>query len=257
MSDNSIQNKIKDIINLPRMQSTFTGANLLGIFSNVFLFVFVQTAFFYFVASKQFNNVLASKVDIVNTYLQHDNKAKEEMKVFLNSDEVKEVQRLAKEQEEKRNEANIELIKKDILPLLIVVGGLVALVIYAMYTNKANQWSGFDKTDQVLLWSVLLAYSTELLFFFGIVRQYEFYGDHAIINKFYENIQNRFDGKGYLDIDRTVKQVSDNYQKVSELNKEYQITERVEQAQQAYDFSREFDSMIGEDREMEEGWTAN
>ena len=55
-----INNKITDVINLPRMQNTFTASNLLGILCNVFLFIVVQTGFFYFVASKQFNTVLES-----------------------------------------------------------------------------------------------------------------------------------------------------------------------------------------------------
>jgi len=246
MSDNLnkiINNKITDVINLPRMQNTFTASNLLGILCNVFLFIVVQTGFFYFVASKQFNNVLESKVDIMNIYLKNNENAKQNMKEYINSESVKEIKKIAKEQEVKRDAANIELMKADILPLLLFTGGLIILVIFAMYTNKRNQWSSFNKTDQILLASVLFAYTTEMAFFFGVVKQFEFYGDHAIVNKFYNSIKEKFEGKGNVDIDNTIEQAQvayDIYQ-ASDIN-EYK--EKIETAQNI------------KDTLTEEGWTA-
>jgi len=200
MSENNtigkVNSKIKNIINSSRMQNTFTASNLLGIFCNIFLFIVVQTLFFYTVASKQFNMVLEEKVDILNTYFKYDKESAENMEEYLKSERVRQIKEDAKVQEKNRNEANIQLIKDEIGPLLLITTGFILLVIFAMRMNKENKWSSFEKTDKVLLGSVLLAYSTELLFFFGIVRQFEFVGDHEILFKFFQNIRTKLRSSG-------------------------------------------------------------
>ena len=196
---------MQNLINQPIMQKTFTGANTLTVLANIFLFIFVQTGFFYFIASKQFNNVLESKIDILNLYIKSSPTTREQIKNFLNSDEVKEIQKLAKEQEIKRTQMNKDLIKQKMLPLLLFVTALIVVIVYMMMANKNNSWSTFGLTEQVLLGLVLTAYVTEIMFFFGIVKKYEFYGDYRIMNTFYKSIKEYLNKVGVTDMSQFAK----------------------------------------------------
>lgn len=196
---------MQNLINKPIMQKTFTGANTLTVLANIFLFIFVQTGFFYFIASKQFNNVLESKIDILNLYIKSSPTTKEQIKEFLNSDQVKEIQKIASEQEKERTKRNKDLIKKKMLPLLLLVTALIVLIIVMMMMNKNNSWSTFGITEQILLGLVLTAYVTEIMFFFGIVRQYEFYGDYRIMNTFYKSIKEYLNKVGLNDLSQLSK----------------------------------------------------
>ena len=196
---------MQNLINQPIMQKTFTGANTLTVLANIFLFIFVQTGFFYFVASKQFNNVLESKIDILNLYIKSSPTTREQIKNFLGSDEVKEIQKLAKEQEIKRTQMNQDLIKQKMLPLLLFVTALIVVIVYMMMANKNNSWSTFGLTEQVLLGLVLTAYVTEIMFFFGIVKKYEFYGDYRIMNTFYKSIKEYLNKVGVTDMSQFAK----------------------------------------------------
>ena len=196
---------MQNLINQPIMQKTFTGANTLTVLANIFLFIFVQTGFFYFVASKQFNNVLESKIDILNLYIKSSPTTREQIKNFLGSDEVKEIQKLAKEQEIKRTQMNKDLIKQKMLPLLLFVTALIVVIVYMMMANKNNSWSTFGLTEQILLGLVLTAYVTEIMFFFGIVKKYEFYGDYRIMNTFYKSIKEYLNKVGVTDMSQFAK----------------------------------------------------
>lgn len=208
---------MQDLINQPIMQKTFTGANTLTVLANIFLFIFVQTGFFYFVASKQFNNVLESKIDILNLYLKSSPSTRQQVKDFLQSNEVKEIQKLAKEQEIKRTKMNKNLIKRKMLPLLLLVTALIVVIIYMMMVNKNNSWSTFGVTEQVLLGLVLTAYVTEIMFFFGIVKKYEFYGDYRIMNTFYKSIKEYLNKIGVTDISQ-----------LSQISQAVQMAEKVQ-----------------------------
>ena len=207
---------MQDLINQPIMQKTFTGANTLTVLANIFLFIFVQTGFFYFVASKQFNNVLESKIDILNLYLKSSPSTRQQVKDFLQSNEVKEIQKLAKEQEIKRTQMNKNLIKQKMLPLLLLVTALIVVIIFMMMANKNNSWSTFGVTEQVLLGLVLTAYVTEIMFFFGIVKKYEFYGDYRIINTFYKSVKEYLNRVGVTDISQ-LSQVSQAVQMAEDI----------------------------------------
>lgn len=208
---------MQDLINQPIMQKTFTGANTLTVLANIFLFIFVQTGFFYFVASKQFNNVLESKIDILNLYLKSSPSTRQQVKDFLQSNEVKEIQKLAKEQEIKRTQMNKDLIKQKMLPLLLFVTALIVIIIFMMMANKNNSWSTFGVTEQVLLGLVLTAYVTEIMFFFGIVKKYEFYGDYRIMNTFYKSIKEYLNKIGVTDISQ-----------LSQISQAVQMAEKVQ-----------------------------
>src|SRR5271170_5552619 len=96
MSDNS----------LPKA-NVFDSANMVIVLANIIFFMIVQTLFFKYVASKQFNIVLEDKAGIVGEYLKHDPAANEKYRQFKNSEKAKSIEKAAKEQEAIREKENM------------------------------------------------------------------------------------------------------------------------------------------------------
>lgn len=168
----------------------FAPANLIVIFANVMFFMIIQTLFFRYIASKQFNVVIRDKANIMNEYLKYNKEASKEYDVYKNSKEVNEIKKNAKKQFKERDGINIDNTKTWIgIPFSIVLFILVVLVGMIFY-NKNNTW---DSVDTVLLSLVVLAYATEVVFYIGLVRQYQFYGDQSIYSGLYDTISEKVD----------------------------------------------------------------
>jgi len=169
---------------LGKKYELFRLSNLIIIFSNVLFFMIVQTLFFKYVASKQFEILLEDKVNIINEYLKHDEEQKEKIKKYINKQETKELIEKGTEQATERNKINNKLILKWtgiplIIALTIFIVSVLRLKIQGKYWNKIH-------TGLLLL--VITAYLTELFIYFAIVKQYQFYGDHNIYSKLYNNL---------------------------------------------------------------------
>lgn len=164
----------------------FKSPNMIIAFVNILFFIVVQTIFFKFVASKQFNVVLEDKVDILNSYLAKDPEALQSVKAWKSSPEYLVLEQTALMQEKKREELNIELIKSWVgIPFLLAVVILTIFLYMLFKANSPDKWTG---VDTAVLSLVVGAYATEILFYLTIVRQYEFYGDIQIYNKLYSDI---------------------------------------------------------------------
>lgn len=163
----------------------FRPANMILIFLNVLFFMTVQTLFFQFIASKQFNVVLRDKADIVSQYLKYNETAKQEYAKFKGTKYVKTIMNDAELQEKKRNDANLETMMYWIgIPFLISVFLLITFIVLHLYQDD-NKWSAIDWSLMTL---ILGAYITEILFYLGIVSQYQFYGDHSIFANIYQTM---------------------------------------------------------------------
>ena len=104
-------------MNKPRL---FASPNMIITFSNVIFFIVVQTFFFKYIASKQFNVVLSDKVGILNEYLKYDPEMTESIKQFTTSEEANEIKSKAKIQEKEREKLNKQRIKLWVgVPLVI------------------------------------------------------------------------------------------------------------------------------------------
>lgn len=164
--------------------NVFDSANMIVVLSNVIFFIVVQTMFFKYVASKQFNIVLEDKAGIVGEYLKYDPNANEKFRRFKNSEQVKIIKQNAKKQEALREKENAESTMMWIgIPLLVIGAFLIFFVIKLFY--KQEHW---DTTDTMLLSFVVFAYLIEVVFYLGIVRQYQFYGDQSIYSNVYNTI---------------------------------------------------------------------
>jgi Na+/glutamate symporter len=140
----------------------------------------VQTFFFIFIASKQYENVLADKMNIVSRYVNKNETVKQNFRE-LKSEYLKKSGSAAKKQYDERQVQNKSLINKFcVLPIAVALAVLM-YVIFVM--GSKNPWNNIDSLNLVL---VLLAYATELYFFFFVVRKYEFVGDHYIFSNIFK-----------------------------------------------------------------------
>jgi len=153
----------------------FTRNNLIIVIVNVIFFMFVQTLFFNLVASQQYVNVLKSKVDILNILSQKDPHIRTLLSAFK-TDYIKTHIETAKKQEALRKEHNDALARQHSYHYIALA--TVVLVAIVLPMKSKENWGPVDTLNLII---VLLAYSTELVFFFFVVRKYEFVGDHYII----------------------------------------------------------------------------
>jgi len=150
--------------------------DLIPIFTNVLFFMFIQTIFFLYVASKQFENVLNDKIKLIkilsdnNPYIENViNEYKNNYLSNANFDLI------IKE----RNQYNNDILLIYCGIPIIVISIILLYVLFIMKSD--NKW---NKVDTLSLLFVTLAYMTELFIFFCVITQYVFIGDLDIIYNF-------------------------------------------------------------------------
>lgn len=175
--------------------AVFSSPNMIVMWVNIIFFMVVQTLFFQFIASKQFNSVVQDKVGIMSEYLNNDPHAKAFMAENLESDYWIKNQSTARQHEKQRNDENWALLLKWVgIPLLISTFFLIVFIIKMRFSkNGRNVDEIWKSCDTTFLCLVVLAYVTEILFFCGIVQKYEFYVDQKLIYNVLENIKSNLD----------------------------------------------------------------
>jgi len=146
------------------------------ILTNVIFFMIVQTLFFRFVASKQYENVLENKLDMVKDFVKRNPKMRDNLKI-TKSENKKKLDPIAKKQLKEREKLNLELTLLYCgIPILIAT----VFILYVFFVmKKTREWSTVDSLG---IFYIMFAFSTELLFFFFIVKKYEFVGDQYIVS---------------------------------------------------------------------------
>lgn len=178
-----------------------TAPILLVTFLNIEFFMVVQIFFFYFIASKQIDVIIESKADIINKFSESSNILKCKINSYLNSDEFKKNKNYSDEINKKRMKLNLDIIVKRKLVWLIIIGIFIfisfSVAISGTIISRVNKnddkyvyWKsqGFSKSDLILILFVICAFTTEIAFFFLMVKKYEFIGDMEIINFLYKNV---------------------------------------------------------------------
>jgi hypothetical protein len=162
------------------------------ILTNVLFFTIVQILFFKFVASKQYENVLVSKLDIIKRYSQKNPDFKElidkNKQNFLETNNI-DIQKQRKEREKKNYKLIIDYCSK---PIAISIFALILILVISktdMFSSILNiKKTNWNDVYTLGLIFVLLAYGTEILFFLFIVKKYEFVGDFYILNNLFKQI---------------------------------------------------------------------
>lgn len=172
---------LSNILKLPKMFLQKL-PNLIITLSNMLTFMVVQIIFFYFIATKLFSKLIVSKTSALKKYNEYDSNTRKIFQDYKNSEEFKRIERIKNNQNELRSYLNIQLIMNKLIPLVLTVLIIILIsIIILQSTNKQH----FDFVDLVLLFLVLFAFTTELIYFFFIVEQYYFVGDIELIKKFY------------------------------------------------------------------------
>lgn len=166
--------------------SCFNRSDWIVILSNLLFFMLVQTAFFWYIASKQYENVLSSKLDTLKLLASKNSLFKRELDAvkdeYMNKHEQK-----AKELEMKRAKLNRKLTWKYCGKLIVITTMILFVLILTYFFIKGRPWNDVDTLNMIF---VTLAYCTELFFFFFIVKKYEFVGDNYILTSVLQNVVN-------------------------------------------------------------------
>lgn len=164
----------------------FISSNMIVVFATIIFCMITQTLFFKYVASKQFNTVLEDKANIVEQYLKHDEESNTLYKKFKSSESAKILKNAASQEEDIREKINMSNTMMWIgIPVII---GILFIIFFLarLYLNNET----WDTVDTMLLCIVVISYITEIMFYVGIVRPYQFYGDQSLYSNIYDVINN-------------------------------------------------------------------
>jgi hypothetical protein len=170
------------------------------IFASVFFFMVAQTYFFIFIGSKQYENVIISKLDIIKKYGEKNIPFKfllnSYKKDYLETNES-EINNKAKEREANNMKLTFEYCG---IPI-IIVSSLLLILLLLTKTNlitklnitnkiinnnlKTTDWSNYNTIGLLL---VLLAYITESLMFYFVIKKYNFVNDNTIYHALFKYI---------------------------------------------------------------------
>lgn len=142
------------------------------ILANVLFFMVVQTYFFKYIASQQYEYVLETKLQFLRTLAKH-NPEFAYLIQHSNRDAQEKYKKTAESQHEQRKKANDSLeFMYCWIPIICTSALIVAIIFF-----KHQKWTRIDTYNLLF---VMLAYSTELFIFFFVIRKYLFIGDNNL-----------------------------------------------------------------------------
>jgi hypothetical protein len=151
----------------------------------------MQTLFFKFIISTEYETFIKEKINTVNYYLDRDQDAKDFLINYKNNN-IETITNEALEQKKIRDNKNIYLyIYYCILPILLVVLLFILIIILnykSLIFKKSEKFKGVDYFNFGL---ILLVYIPNIIIFFFVIKKYQFIGNIDIFNRFYNNIINK------------------------------------------------------------------
>lgn len=161
------------------------------IFINIIIFMIIQTLFFKFVISTEYEHLIKLKLNTVNHYINQDQEVKD-MIINYKQNKLENIRVKALEQEKIRNEKNILLyFYYCIIPILCVIFLFIVIIIlnYKSYIFKNSK--NFEGIDYFNFGLILLVYIPNMIIFFFVVKKYQFIGNIEILSTIYNNIINK------------------------------------------------------------------
>ena len=158
---------------------------------NIIIFMIVQTLFFKFIISTEYETFVKEKLNTVNYYLDRDQDAKDIMIDYKNNN-IEIIKKEALGQQEFRNDKNKFLyIYYCIIPIIFVVLLFIVIIILnykSIIFKKSEKFGGIHYFNFAL---VLLVYVPNIVIFFFVVKKYQFIGNIEIFSTIYNNIINK------------------------------------------------------------------
>lgn len=150
--------------------------DLVPIFMNVMFFMSIQTIFFLYVASKQFENVLKDKINFIKILSENNQYVYDYIQILKNNYvNGKDYTNVILQRQKYNNQI---LVIYCGIPM-IVISSILIYILFFMKSQK--KW---NSVDTLSLFFVTLAYLTELFLFFCVISQYVFIGDQYLIYNF-------------------------------------------------------------------------
>lgn len=171
-----LKSEEKRLFDFQTIKNVFDPSNLLILFANLLAFVLLQTTFFWFVASRNVEQVLEDKSVYVSDLLSKRGVSLEMLRTYLDSDEMRALPKKAEEQREMREQINWELLKTYIMPVVIALVCVLVLIFFSLAIRRQPLTS----IDLFLLFLVLGAFSTELYFYLTVTSQLIHLGDSRV-----------------------------------------------------------------------------
>ena len=176
----------------PVIKMVLSAPNMVLILANVLFFMLCQLLFWKHFGSKQFNVLLEDKTTIYSLFnLMHRPEQFKRMLDFKREERDQEAQHKSDMREQVNDALQSEMFSEYALYLFV----LLALNVVRMFiaNDGGDGWfNGKHNRATGTFWLMLLftigAFSTEVAYFFLIVRQYEFYGDHKIYRELFERV---------------------------------------------------------------------
>lgn len=150
------------------------------ILMNLVFFMIVQTYFFRYIASKQYENVLSNKLGLFQTILNKNPQYKQLIKTYKNK-YLEKNQTLVQQQYLQRQLVNQKLEQKYCWTFIHYTNIFILLLF--LFTRQ--KWTSIHTLGVIF---VILGYVVELLFFFFIVQPYQFIGDHFLLSQIYKKM---------------------------------------------------------------------
>jgi hypothetical protein len=162
-------------------------SNIILMLTNIIFFMIVQTLFFIFIAAKQYDVILKEKINFVNEFNDNleDYKFINIIKTIIGG----KYNTLASNQENNRNSKNIKSFIKFILPFILIIFTILCIYVFLIITSDKNDWKPYH---YFILGTILFAFSTELFYFFFIVKRYVMVGDSEMLYKIFYTIKQSF-----------------------------------------------------------------
>jgi hypothetical protein len=136
----------------------------------------IQTIFFLYVASKQFENVLKDKINFIKILSENNQYVYDYIQILKNNYvNGKDYTNVILQRQKYNNQI---LVIYCGIPM-IVISSILIYILFFMKSQK--KWKSVDTLS---LFFVTLAYLTELFLFFCVISQYVFIGDQYLIYNF-------------------------------------------------------------------------
>ena len=160
------------------ISAVFEPMNLILVLTNLFVFIVIETIFFWEVASKGVVNEVTSFATYIDDFTNEDAETNDDLLEYLNSEEQTErVPEEAQTQRDLRTATNIGLIKTFIVPPGAVVLGILCLLVIVMVFKRSR----FTFIDFVLLSTVVFAFTTELIFYLLVLGRWKYLGPQQLL----------------------------------------------------------------------------
>jgi len=161
------------------------------IFMNIIIFMIIQTLFFKFIISSEYENLIKEKLNTINYYISQDQEAKNIIINYKNNNKER-IEKKALEQEKIRDEKNIILyIYHCIIPILFIVFLFIVIIILNYKSLIFKKSENFENIHYFNFALIFLVYVPEIIIFFFVVKKYYFIGNVDILSTIYNNIINK------------------------------------------------------------------